>query len=226
METKKCSKCYLEKTIENFIKRKNSKIGYYAACKECTEIQKKQYRKNNKEKISNQKKDYYIKNKEIIDQKNKNYNLNNKEKILETRKKWALDNQERISQLNKKWFQNNKEKIKNRLKEKRKTDINYRVSKNLRCRIRNAIKIGNKKNTTKELLGCSIEELKKHLELQFREGMTWDNYGPYWHIDHIKPCCAFDLSDVNQQLECFNYKNLQPLLKEENLRKNGKWNYQ
>ena len=48
--------------------------------------------------------------------------------------------------------------------------------------------------------------------------MSWDNYGD-WHIDHIIPCAAFDLTDIEQQKKCFNYKNLQPLWAEENLKK-------
>ena len=71
-----------------------------------------------------------------------------------------------------------------------------------------------------ELIGCSVEELKQHLESQFRDGMSWENYGTTWHIDHIIPCTAFDMTDEEQQRTCFNYKNLQPLLAEENLLKN------
>ena len=50
--------------------------------------------------------------------------------------------------------------------------------------------------------------------------MTWDNYGSYWHVDHIIPCCKFDLTDPEQQLKCFHYTNLQPLEATANLRKN------
>jgi hypothetical protein len=55
----------------------------------------------------------------------------------------------------------------------------------------------------------------------FTEGMSWDNYGE-WHIDHILPCSSFDLADIEQQKICFNYKNLQPLWAEDNLRKGAK----
>ena len=72
-------------------------------------------------------------------------------------------------------------------------------------------------------MGCSIEELKIHLEKQFRDGMSWNNYGMYgWHIDHIKPCSAFDLTDLEQQKICFHYSNLQPLWAKENLSKGKK----
>ena len=75
-----------------------------------------------------------------------------------------------------------------------------------------------------KLLGCAIEKVVKHIEAQFKEGMAWDNYGYYsWHIDHIKPCDAFDLTDPAQRAECFNYTNLQPLWAEDNLAKGAKW---
>ena len=51
--------------------------------------------------------------------------------------------------------------------------------------------------------------------------MTWDNHGE-WHIDHIKPCASFDLTDADQQRECFNYTNLQPLWAKDNLSKGAK----
>lgn len=70
---------------------------------------------------------------------------------------------------------------------------------------------------TLELLGCSVITLLKHLESQFRPGMSWENYGPVWHVDHITPCAIFNLNDPEQQKVCFHYTNLQPLFAKENL---------
>lgn len=71
-----------------------------------------------------------------------------------------------------------------------------------------------------EMLGCSVEDLKTKLEAQFQSGMSWDNYGRTgWHIDHIRPCASFDLSDPMQQAECFHYTNLQPLWALDNMKK-------
>lgn len=67
-------------------------------------------------------------------------------------------------------------------------------------------------------VGCSIQELRAHIEKQFTPGMTWANYGE-WHVDHIRPCASFDLSDPEQFLACFNWSNLQPLWAAENLSK-------
>ncbi len=73
------------------------------------------------------------------------------------------------------------------------------------------------------LIGCSLDQLKVHIEKQFEEGMSWDNYGFYgWHIDHIIPCVKFDLSKEEHQKECFNFKNLKPLWMKDNLAKGGK----
>ena len=69
------------------------------------------------------------------------------------------------------------------------------------------------------LIGCSIEELKQHLEKQFTLGMNWKNYGYGWHVDHIKPCAFFDFSKEEEQKKCFNYTNLQPLWATENFKK-------
>lgn len=65
------------------------------------------------------------------------------------------------------------------------------------------------------ITGCSIDELKSHLESLFKQSMTWDNYGKIWQIDHIKPLFQFDLTDPIQLKEACYYTNLQPILKEE-----------
>lgn len=110
-------------------------------------------------------------------------------------------------------------------KKKRLTDINYRIKVNMRNRLNDAIRGCSKAASTMDLVGCSADDLKEHLESQFTDGMSWDNYGFYgWHIDHIKPCAAFDLTLESEQKLCFHYSNLQPLWAEDNLRKSDKYN--
>lgn len=109
-----------------------------------------------------------------------------------------------------------------RAKERRQTDVNYKIKTNLRGRIYKAVKQNIKSESTMILIGCSIEELKIYLSAMFTEGMNWNNYGK-WHIDHIKPCAAFDLSDPIQQKECFHYSNLQPMWAIENIRKSSSY---
>lgn len=120
----------------------------------------------------------------------------------------------------------NKDKInarkREREKERRQTDVNYKIKKNLRGRIYKAVKQNIKSESTMILIGCSVEELKIYLSSMFTEGMNWNNYGK-WHIDHIKPCASFDLSDPVQQKECFHYSNLQPMWAIENIRKSSSY---
>lgn len=62
-----------------------------------------------------------------------------------------------------------------------------------------------------------------HLESLFKTGMSWENYGPVWHVDHIKPCALFDLTDPEQQRICFHWTNLQPLFALDNMRKSDSY---
>jgi hypothetical protein len=100
----------------------------------------------------------------------------------------------------------------------------FAIMRNLRSRLKACLKRSRaqKSDRTIEYVGCSLAELRRHLERQFKYGMTWANHGRVWHIDHIIPCAKFDLTDERQQRLCFHYLNLQPLRVEENLRKKDK----
>ena len=71
---------------------------------------------------------------------------------------------------------------------------------------------------TLDLLGCTRQEYRDHLESKFTDDMSWDNYGE-WHVDHIIPVSAFDQSDLEQRKECWHYSNTQPLWAEDNMAK-------
>ena len=106
---------------------------------------------------------------------------------------------------------------------KTRQDPLQRMINSQRSRISITIKNAIKSDKTMNLVGCTPNELRDHLESQFKDGMTFDNYGRGgWHIDHMKPCASFDLSDPEQQRECFHYTNLQPLWEKENLIKGSK----
>jgi len=109
-------------------------------------------------------------------------------------------------------------------RERYQEDYNFKLRKRLRSRVRLALKKNLKSDSMLNLLGCSISTLRKHLEKQFRPGMTWDNHTfRGWHIDHIKPCASFDLSKPEEQRKCFHYTNLQPLWASENMVKNDNY---
>jgi len=105
-----------------------------------------------------------------------------------------------------------------------------RIRSNLSRRINSFLKKEKDSQSTLNLLGCSIKELKHYLESLFQSGMSWDNYGSVdgdrmkgWQIDHIKPCSSFDLTKESEQKECFHYTNLQPLWAIDNIQKGDKY---
>lgn len=143
-----------------------------------------------------QKATYDKKYRETNHHKLKNYRLKNKDKIL-SRKRLYNHHYYKIPQ--------------------------NRIKTTLRARVRIALKKRQKTAKTLELLGCPIEQFKSYLESKFLPDMSWKNYGKTgWHIDHIKPCCSFDLTDPQQQRECFHYTNMQPLWAKDNYSKGSK----
>jgi len=157
METKICSVCRIEKTLDCFHKGK-TKSGYQYKCKECKKI----YSQENKEKENLRK----LKWKE-----------NNREKIKESKKKYFQKNKEFE-------IKKNIERVKVRKKSNPVIKLTYNMRSRLYYFIKES-NITNK-NKTFEVVGCSPEELKIYLEKKFRSGMCWDNYG-LWHVDHIIP---------------------------------------
>ena len=106
--------------------------------------------------------------------------------------------------------------------EKMVEDIRYRIKRVISHRIRISLinQSSNKTHKALELLGCSLNEFRDHLEAKFKPGMLWDNFGQDgWHLDHVRPCASYDLKDEVQLRECFNYTNYQPLWASENIRK-------
>ena len=93
----------------------------------------------------------------------------------------------------------------------------------MRSRMSMALKRESKSESTIELLGCNMEDFLQYLEKQFDDNMTFENYGDYWHVDHIKPCASFDLKNEEEQKKCFHYTNLQPMEGKENMSKGSKY---
>lgn len=118
--------------------------------------------------------------------------------------------------------ENHKIHKKNSRKKSRKNPKNrvrHSLSKRFR-EIMNSAKSGGS-SRLRDFIGCSTHHLRKHLESQFSNGMKWDNYGDYWHVDHILPVSSFDHSDINQISRCWHFTNLRPMLASENLAKSN-----
>jgi hypothetical protein len=193
---KVCSTCKDDKSVIYFHKDSSNKDGYRNRCKKCcAKTYKNWYSKNKKKKIKQTKKRYY----------------KDHEFYLFYARQYYRKNKKHLNKIDYK-----------RKKQRKLIDVNFKIVCNLRTRIYNALKGRNKSNQTKELLGCSIETFKQHLEQNFTKGMNWKNYGR-WHIDHIRPCSSFDMSDPEQQKQCFHYSNLQPLWAKDNLKKSDRF---
>jgi len=235
-ETKERMKEYnREWHLKNKEKVKERKRLYNIKNKEKVKDRERIYFQKNKEKINERRKKHRLKNKDKINKRNREkykenkqqlkYYLENRERIREVQRQYRLKNKEKIKELEKRNCLKYKEKKKKYIKERLQTDKEFKIAINLRNRIRGAVTNQNSKKSFKfvELLGCTVIEAREHIEKQFKDGMTWENYGVFgWHIDHIVPCCYFDLQDPEQQKKCFHYTNLQPLWAYENLSKNGK----
>ena len=107
--------------------------------------------------------------------------------------------------------------------ELREKDIGYKLIDNLARRTTKELKKRNieRKINHTDLIGCNGDYLKKYISKLFTEDMTLNNYGE-WELDHIKPVSSFNLNNEDELQECFNYKNLQPLWKEDNKKKSNK----
>jgi hypothetical protein len=206
-QTKVCTTCKVEKVITEFHKEKCGKYGVKAKCKDCFNEYKrnnpkqKEYRRANylrhKEKKLAYKKEYYLNNSEKIKEYNKEYNARPEVKKAKTKY--------------------NREYEKNR----KANDELYKFKKSIQTNISRSIRsMGYRKNSrTQDILGCDYNFVRSYIEKQFKDGMTWDNYGD-WEIDHIKPISsAKDFADV---IKLNHYTNLQPLWAEDNRKKNNK----
>jgi len=188
------------------------------------------YRENNSEYFRKYNKEYYNNNLEKFKEHQKEYYKKNSEKIKKDAKKWRQENPIEIKERKKRHYQKHKEKIKENIKiylrKKGRNDPIFRLNKNTRSAICASLK-GNKNGKHwEELVNYTQEDLRKHLEVQFKEGMTWENYGK-WHLDHRIPISLFVITSAKCKgfKKCWALENLQPLWKKDNLEKSNKLFY-
>ena len=217
MESKVCSKCKQEKKVCEFGNSKSSKDGLLYCCKKCNNKRSVEYRKNNPEKVLEITRNWTAKNPEWVYNRHKKWRDENRELANEIKRDWLNKNPEKRKQ----YRENYKPRNREQRKERRNTDPIFNLTNRMRGRLRKYLIILNisKKNKTFEIVGCSPQFLKEHLEKQFIDGMTWENRSE-WHIDHKIP-----LSSAKTEEELYklcHYTNLQPLWAEENLKKSNK----
>jgi len=192
------------KIKERYHKNKNIGATYYQRNK----AKRKEYIAINKEKIIKRKKLNYIKNKEDRNKKSRHRYNNNRE----ARRQYLIKNRDKTAKTHNEYIKNRK-----------KNDINFKLTVVVRSRISNALNGNFKSGSSIGDLGCSVEYFRHYIEGKFLPGMTWDNYGLYgWHLDHIIPLASFNLSNREEFLKACHYTNYQPLWAIDNLRKNDK----
>jgi hypothetical protein len=193
MEKKICSKCKVEKDVCEFYKHPKKHDSVRSRCKLCMNT------------YSNV------------------YCLNNEENVKKIKNRYVENNQNKVKQSKKEWFKKNPNYQKNWCFSNYETDEIYRIKVVMRSRLRIFFKSKNitKNNSTYNIVGCSPEFLKEHIEKQFTDGMSWENHGKYgWHIDHIIPLSS---SKTEKEIyELCHYTNLQPLWAGDNLKKGAK----
>lgn len=207
---KKCNHCKTLQPLAGFHRNKKKPDGRCPECKGCESVRKKKY---------------YQKNKDRIDAKNRKWSKEHQEQQRALGRKSYHKRKFKAKQYNDQWRKNNRNYPAKWARQKRQDDLIFRLKDNLRCRLYRALKRGYKAGSAVQDLGCSVEELKQYLEKQFYprstgEEMTWDNHSPDgWHIDHIIPLSAFDLTKRKEFLKACHFTNLQPLWAEENYAK-------
>lgn len=186
---------------------------------------------------------YYLENKDRVKRRSKLWKSQNPEKVKASNRKGYIKNHHKYQS---RWLSEEakasvreyqrkrpveikRKYAREKMKRRRDSDLGFRLLCNLRRRVNDFVSGKSKSAPTMALLGIDLKGLKRHLEDQFSHGMSWDNYGKVsamdplkWHIDHIIPCSWFNLEDPNQQRDCFNYRNLQPMWGIENIIKNGR----
>ena len=228
LKSKVCRTCHKELEISSFHKHKFSKDGFNSQCKFCTTAYNRNFYKqgkcNIKAKVETK---LCIKCNNIKVNTDFKTNARSKDNLMSIcndcwpKKQYTREQSRACS---KRWFDTHPEYRKEKWRRQGKK-INRRIRNSINRRIRTALKKFNLNKSTfsVEYLGCSVEYLKIWLEYQFQDGMNWDNFGE-WHIDHVNPCSAYDLSKEEEQYKCFNWTNLQPLWAKDNIMKSDKIN--
>ena len=202
METKVCTKCSIEKSLLEYNVCSRVKDGRKAECRECQRLGSKEYKLKNSEKI----KEY-----------NSKWNSENKTYYQEYGKIWRVENYDKVLETRKRFKEKNPSYNNNYNKQRKKQDVLFRLIFDMRNSVNRYLKYRSKR--TFDIVGCTSEFLKEHLETQFIDGMSWNNRSE-WHIDHIIP-----LSSAKTEEELYklcHYSNLQPLWAGDNLSKGTK----
>lgn len=233
LDTMECTLCKMRQPLSAFEFRSDSQT-YRKTCRVCRRRQRlrthipeerlAKIREADKLKARRRRK---LKG-ELINEARRVAYAKTKDKVLARNKQWRKANWDLVAQQRKE-SGSARRSIKKWYHTKGKYNLQFVLAERLRRRLRRALANGRNSQPKKllsalALVGCSIPELIHHIERQFTDGMSWGNYGE-WHIDHIRPCNAYDLTTESEQKKCFHFTNLQPLWGRENILKGDKIQY-
>jgi DNA-nicking Smr family endonuclease len=205
------------------LRRKARDQDHYKNNKDKMIKQSSSYRRNNPDKAKKWDAAYYASHRKQSIERSRNYQKQNPDKRNRISQKWYSNNTERAKSNTQKWKKENPEKRKAGYKRRRlnkQHDPLYCAKLRLRQAVYDSFKriSKNKPTNTLNLLGCTWEEAKAHIESLFREGMNWETRHE-WHIDHIRPVSSF----TEDELHLMNkIENLQPLWATDDLKKSDK----
>jgi len=191
--------------------------------KEAYRASRKEYYAENRELILIKQKARREENIELYREKDREYALLNRETKRKAAKEWRENNPEQAKQSALAWRTGNPEKLK-AIDARRRQKAHYKVGAHVRSLVHRSIVRGTKSDATFKLLGYTRDQLMAHLERQFLPGMTWENYGPVWHIDHIVPLAVHNYEAPHHAdfKRAWALSNLRPLWARDNMAKGAK----
>lgn len=219
----------------------NSK-AYVAEHRSDINRQRREYRHRNPEKPREWNRKFYKNHAAQILKRNKQYYSDNSAECYRRARRWRQQNQGKVKEYDRNhyrrnrtlrikramdWYYTHKKEVNRkrgiRMLKRQSADLEYRLLCRLRTHVSTAVKRKSDSKRTRQLIGCSMTQLRQRLESLFQPGMTWQNYGRNgWEIDHVTPIDLFNLSDPTQLACCFHYTNLQPLWARENRSKRNR----
>lgn len=225
---KLCSKCKIEKELDQFCTDNRTPDNKKRWCRDCCSKSMNKWKEEHPDRYAESLRNYRNKNRHKLKAYDAMKYQANKEKSLSNNKRWRTENAERRKATMAKWFRENKGKMRE-YRKKYVSSLRNRLHVHISRSILKSLRGGSKGNVTWPLLvGYDVDVLVAHLTKTMPEGYTWQDYGKtHLHIDHIIPVSAFDFSSPDDPdfRKCWGLENLRLLPAVENLRKGAKLDY-
>ena len=207
-----------------FQKRADGYLGRYPRCKGCVYFWHVEYIEKNADKIREGKKKYVSEHKEELAIKKHMSYEKNKDAIKQQTREWYAENTEYALAYAEEYREGHRVERRAYENERYATDPKFRMIKHARGRMWDLLKSKGKGKVAFFVrdLGCTKGFLFTWIESKFKPGMSWENYGKVWHLDHVRPLVDFNLDDPQDCKKINHYTNLQPLFWRDNLSKGKK----